>query len=88
MDVVVCDAASQTTYRLYDTTDTQTGFSSMARTTGYTTTAAARLVLDGVFARKGVSPPDTWAAHEGSFDHVLTDLARRGVTVERRTEAL
>ena len=88
MDVVVRDAASQTTYRLYDTTDTQTGFSSMARTTGYTATAAARLVLDGVFARKGICPPEYVGAHEGCFERVLADLARRGVMVERRTEAL
>lgn len=86
MEVVVRTASSATTYRLYDTTDTMTGFSSMARTTGYTATAAARLVLDGAFARKGVCPPEYLGAQPACFERVLSDLAQRGVMVECRTE--
>lgn len=88
MEVVIRDATSQTTYRIYDTTDVRSGFSSMSRTTGYTATSAARLVLDGAFTRKGICPPESIGGHGDDFEHVLADLAERGVDVERRTEAL
>jgi saccharopine dehydrogenase-like NADP-dependent oxidoreductase len=70
-------------YRLFDRTDPQTGVSSMARTTGYTCTAVARLVLEGKFVRKGICPPEYVAADAGCFQAVLADLAARGVIVDR-----
>jgi len=70
-------------YRLLDRTDERTGISSMARTTGYTCTAAARLVLEGRFARAGIYPPEYVGADETCFERVLADLAARGVQVER-----
>jgi saccharopine dehydrogenase-like NADP-dependent oxidoreductase len=72
-------------YRLLDRTDERTGTSSMARTTGYTCTAAARLVLEGRFTRTGICPPEYVGADETCFEHVLADLAARGVRVERGT---
>jgi lysine 6-dehydrogenase len=86
MEVTIRSGSGTTSYQLYDTTDTQTGFSSMARTTGYTATAAARLVLDGAFSRKGICPPEYVGMEPGSFERVLADLAERGVKVESRTE--
>jgi lysine 6-dehydrogenase len=70
-------------YRLLDRTDERTGTSSMARTTGYTCTAAARLVLEGRFNRAGTCPPEYVGADEICFERVLADLAARGVQVER-----
>ena len=70
-------------YRLLDRTDERTGTSSMARTTGYTCTAAARLVLEGRFTRVGICPPEYVGADETCFERVLADLAARGVRVER-----
>jgi lysine 6-dehydrogenase len=70
-------------YRLLDRTDERTGTSSMARTTGYTCTAAARLVLNGLFTRAGICPPEYVGADEICFERVLADLAARGVQVER-----
>lgn len=75
-------AARQHVYRLFDRTDVRTGTSSMARTTGYTCTAVARLVLDGVFARPGICPPEYVGADEVCFRRVLADLAEHGVAVE------
>jgi lysine 6-dehydrogenase len=72
-------------YRLLDRTDAAVGTSSMARTTGYTCTAAARLVLEGRFARVGICPPEYVGAEEGCFERVLADLAERGVQVESST---
>jgi saccharopine dehydrogenase-like NADP-dependent oxidoreductase len=67
------------TYRLFDRTDPATGVSSMARTTGYTCTAVARLVLAGVFTRKGICPPEYVGADEGCFKQVIADLQARNV---------
>lgn len=84
MDVALSGAAGSVAYHLYDTTDAASGFSSMARTTGYTATAVARLVLDGGFNRKGVCPPEYVGAAPGCFERVLADLAARNVKVERQ----
>lgn len=82
MEVAVEAAGEKHAYRLYDTTDAATGFSSMARTTGYTATAAARLVLSGAFDRKGICPPEYIGAAPGCFERMLADLAARGVNVQ------
>jgi saccharopine dehydrogenase-like NADP-dependent oxidoreductase len=66
-------------YSLFDRTDTASGTSSMARTTGYTATAVARLVLDGTVARPGVIPPESLCDDDGVFEAVLRDLEGHGV---------
>jgi len=66
-------------YDLFDRRDRKTGFSSMARTTGFPAAAAARLVLAGRVGRKGVLPPELLGADEGVFRAVMADLAARGV---------
>jgi lysine 6-dehydrogenase len=71
-------------YDLFDKYDRATGMSSMARTTGYTATGAARLVLDGKFARKGICPPEYLGAEAGCLDLMLAHLKKRGV-VYRKT---
>lgn len=72
-------------WELYDEYDTASGTSSMARTTGYTCTAAAGLILDGLFADQGVFPPELVGRRERCFRHMLDYLADRGV-VYRRSE--
>ncbi|MDX1674715.1 MAG: saccharopine dehydrogenase C-terminal domain-containing protein [Longimicrobiales bacterium] len=69
-------------YRLLDRYDPETGVSSMARTTGYTATAIARLVLDGGYREPGVSPPERVAAADGALDRVVAALRDRGVGLE------
>lgn len=66
-------------YHLYDAFDEATRTSSMARTTGYTATAAARLVLEGRFTRQGICPPEYLGAEAGCFEAILADLAERRV---------
>ena len=66
-------------YNVLDYTNKETGTLSMARTTGYTCTAAANLVLDGKFTRKGISPPEFLGADEGNFKNILEHLRSRGV---------
>jgi saccharopine dehydrogenase-like NADP-dependent oxidoreductase len=66
-------------YNLLDRTDKSTNTLSMARTTGYTCTAAVNLVLDGAFTRKGISPPEFLGEKESNFNFVVNYLKERGV---------
>ncbi|MBM3321678.1 MAG: saccharopine dehydrogenase NADP-binding domain-containing protein [Candidatus Eisenbacteria bacterium] len=69
-------------YRLFDRLDEKTGISSMARTTGYTSSAVANLLLDGRFTRKGICPPEYVGAEPGCLSRVFDYLADRGVLYE------
>ena len=66
-------------YSLYDEYDSASQTSSMARTTGYTATAAANLFLKGIFTEKGVFPPELIGKHEEVFNFVLNYLEERNV---------
>ncbi len=72
-------APKEYTYDLFDQYDEETGTLSMARTTGYTCSSVARLLLRGEFRRKGVCPPEYVGAEEGCFHQVMGDLRDRGV---------
>jgi len=69
------------TYNLLDRYDRERRVTSMARTTGYAATAAVRLIRDGVFARKGVSPPEHLGMDAACFDALMGHLGERGVVV-------
>jgi saccharopine dehydrogenase-like NADP-dependent oxidoreductase len=69
-------------YYLHDRTDRASGTLSMARTTGYTCTAAAHLVLDGRYSRKGISPPEFLGEAADHFSFVLSYLKERGVSYQ------
>lgn len=69
-------------YSLLDRTDRKTNTLSMARTTGYTCTAAAQLVLNGDFTRKGISPPEFLGEEESNFKSIIEYLEARGVHYE------
>jgi saccharopine dehydrogenase-like NADP-dependent oxidoreductase len=66
-------------YNLHDEFCQKTNASSMARTTGYTATAAANLFLDGLFSEKGVFPPELVGKHEKCFNYFLKYLKDRNV---------
>ena len=66
-------------YNLHDEYCTKTNASSMARTTGFTATAAANLFLDGLFSEKGVFPPELIGKHENCFHYFLDYLKERNV---------
>lgn len=67
------------TYHLFDRTDVQTQTFSMARTTGYTATAAATAVLEGIYDEKGVSPPEYLGRQEAVFGFILDYLEQRNL---------
>jgi saccharopine dehydrogenase-like NADP-dependent oxidoreductase len=66
-------------YNLFDKTDKETQTISMARTTGYTCTGAAHLVLDGKFTRKGICPPEYVGEDESHFRFMVEYLKARNV---------
>ncbi len=71
--------SKQIIYDLYDVYDPVEKLSSMARTTGFTATAAADMVLNKVFNEKGMFPPELIGKHEKCFDHVLGYLKERNI---------
>jgi saccharopine dehydrogenase-like NADP-dependent oxidoreductase len=66
-------------YSLFDRFDRHSGTSSMARTTGYTCTAVARLILENQFTRKGICPPEYIGAIEDCFKMIMNHLKTRNV---------
>jgi saccharopine dehydrogenase-like NADP-dependent oxidoreductase len=75
------EAGELTRYRwdYVDRFDETTGLRSMSRSTGFTATAIARLLLDGTFREPGVHPPEKLGAIPNLLDRVLADLRARGV---------
>lgn len=71
-------------YTLYDRYNKETQTMSMARTTGYTCTAVARLVIENKFIRKGISPPEFIGEDEKCFDEVVSYLKKRNVVFKKK----
>jgi lysine 6-dehydrogenase len=80
MKVIVKDNSKTIEYTLFDKYDPLTNTSSMARTTGYTCTAAVQLIANGLFTEKGVYPPELIGHRKDCFDFVLAYLKQRGVS--------
>jgi saccharopine dehydrogenase-like NADP-dependent oxidoreductase len=66
-------------YDLLDHFDEQTGITSMARTTGYTCTIAARQLLAGMVKEKGICPPEYLGKIPGLFENLLQEYQNRGI---------
>jgi len=67
------------TYDLFDRYDEASGVHSMARTTGYTATVAARMVARGLYARKGISVPEYIGQVPACVRFMLAGLKERGI---------
>jgi len=72
-------------YDLYDEYDPLEKLSSMSRTTGFTATATAGLILENKFSEKGVFPPELVGRKSVCFNFVLNYLKERNV-IYRKTE--
>lgn len=66
-------------YELFDRFDRATGITSMARTTGYTCTAVANLMLEGMFVQPGINPPEFVGKTAGHLNFILEYLKQRNV---------
>jgi saccharopine dehydrogenase-like NADP-dependent oxidoreductase len=79
---------SRHTWDLLDRYDRATLTTSMARTTGYTCTAAVRMVAAGLYGRKGISPPEFVGRDAAAYAFILRELAARGVVFQETVTAL
>ena len=75
-------------YSMHDEYSSATETSSMARTTGYTATAAANLFLEGLFSEKGVFPPELVGKHKTCFDYFLSYLEERNIHYVKRARII
>ena len=70
------------TWDMIDYYDDELKLSSMARTTGFTCTAVARLILEHGFQHQGICPPEFIGAEENYFSDVLHYLRDRNIVYE------
>jgi len=79
MEVVVDSPSGGGRLHLYD--EATGGRTSMARVTGFVTSATARLLIEGKLPR-GLNPPERLGADRELFGYVVEYLRARGVRVE------
>ena len=77
------EKGTKVTYTYYLLDKFQNKTMSMARTTGYTCTAAVNLLAEGMFSKKGISPPEYLGPH---FDFINNYLAKRNVIYHVKKE--
>lgn len=75
-------------YDLYDVYDPKDKISSMARTTGFTATAAADMVLNDVFKEKGLFPPELVGKNPACFKYILNYLKDRNINYIKSEKTL
>lgn len=74
------------TYNLFDRYDPVAKLSSMSRTTGFTCTASLQLIINGLFSKKGVFPPELVGKYEPCFRYVMQYLKDRNVNYAVKEE--
>jgi len=75
-------------YNLHDVFCKDTSTSSMARTTGYTATAAVNLILKGLYNKKGVFPPELVGKQEDCFNYIINHLKERNIIYNKTTRII
>jgi len=70
------------TINLFDRYCPDTDVTSMARTTGYTATMAIRMIAQGLYGEKGISPPEYMGKYPQCIEFMLKGLKDRGVIWE------
>jgi saccharopine dehydrogenase-like NADP-dependent oxidoreductase len=75
-------------YTLFDQFDEKTKTTSMARTTGYTCTSVARLLLNNDYNKIGISPPEFIGEIENCFNKVVKELKERSITFNIKNNSL
>ncbi len=69
-------------YDLVDHYDQEKNVTSMARTTGYTCTIVARLLLEGTIPLAGICPPEKIGEISGLFERLLREYQKRGINLK------
>jgi saccharopine dehydrogenase-like NADP-dependent oxidoreductase len=76
------------TYDLLDKYDKEKRVISMARTTGYTCTAAAKILLEGKFDEKGIIPPEILGKNSEVYHEIIEYLWTRNVIFKETIEEI
>ena len=76
------------TYDMLDKYDREKGILSIARTTGYTCTAVAQIILEGKFKETGIIPPELLGKHSEVYHQVIEYLRKRNVIFKVTLEEL
>jgi len=70
-------------YDLLDRYDKTSKTISMARTTGYTCTAAVNLLLENKYTKKGITPPEYIGEELSNYQFIMDYLSKRNVIYKR-----
>jgi saccharopine dehydrogenase-like NADP-dependent oxidoreductase len=73
------------TYTLIDFYDEKSGVTAMARTTGYTASIVAKLILEGVIRLKGIVPPEQLGMEKDIYQRIMAELNARGIKIVEET---
>ncbi|KAA3617699.1 MAG: saccharopine dehydrogenase [Calditrichaeota bacterium] len=76
------------TINMHDRYCEDTDVISMARTTGYTATLALRMIAEGIYTHKGISPPEYMGKQQECIDFMQKGLQARNVHWEISEEEL
>jgi saccharopine dehydrogenase-like NADP-dependent oxidoreductase len=68
-------------YQVIDRRDLRTGFTAMTRTTGYTTSIGAQMILRGDIQKRGILTP----IRDVPFEIFSAELRKRGIHVDHIT---
>jgi len=79
---------TEITYNLYDTYDFERDISSMARTTGYTCTAVASLIMDQKYEQPGINPPEFLGRKAADYAYILNYLKDRKVIYQKEEKVI
>jgi saccharopine dehydrogenase-like NADP-dependent oxidoreductase len=71
-------------YDMLDRYDKESKITSMARTTGYTCSVAARLVAKKLYTQKGISPPEFIGAKRQCFEFMMNGLQQRNISFTQK----
>lgn len=75
-------------FELFDRTDSRSGTTSMARTTGFPCAIVARLLAQGRYANPGVHALEALGGDEKAYAAVTDDLRARGIAWRQRSEEI
>jgi len=72
-------------YTLVDFYDEKSGATAMARTTAYTASIVAKLILERKMGLRGVVPPERLGMDNEIYQHVISELSKRGIKISEET---
>ena len=83
LDVIIETETTVHNYFLYDETNLKEGFTSMARTTGYTATATIDLLDQNIITEKGVLSPELVSSKSNVINFLINHLKERDIHIKK-----